>query len=76
MQNSNTQPSSDMINKTKDAQLALRKDIQAKWDKFSEIDVGALASEDDLVTQVVAKYSLDKAKAQADVTALLNGRKF
>ena len=76
MTNSSTKPSSDMLDKGKDARLALQKDIRTKWDKFSEIDVGALASEDDLVTQVVAKYSLDKAKAQSDVTALLNGRKF
>lgn len=76
MTNSSTKPASDLLDKGKASRLALQKDIRTKWDKFSEIDVGALKSEDDLVTQVVAKYSLEKAKAQSDVTALLNGRKF
>jgi len=50
------------------------KDIRAKWDKFSEQDMTALKGKDDLVTQVVAKYSIDKAQAQRDVDALLKGR--
>ena len=52
----------------------LAQDIRSKWDKFSEIEVGALKSDDDLVSQVASKYSLDKAKAQTEVTALLAGR--
>ena len=59
-----------------DAKKILLKDIGAKWGKFSEQELGALKNKDDLITQVVAKYSLDKAKAQTDVTSLLNGRKF
>ncbi len=62
---------SDAANKA-----TLGKDIMAKWDKFSEIDVGALKSEDDLVTQLVSKYSLDKAKAQSEAKTLVNGRAF
>ena len=54
----------------------LLRDISSKWGKFSEQELGALKNRDDLITQVVAKYSLDKTKAQSDVTALLNGRKF
>ena len=50
------------------------KEIRAKWDKFSEQDMSALRGKDDLVTQVVAKYGLDKAQAQRDVDALLKGR--
>ena len=50
------------------------KDIRAKWDKFSEQDMSAFKGKDDLVTQVVAKYSIDKAQAQRDVDALLKGR--
>jgi len=50
------------------------KDIRAKWDKFSEQDMSALKDRDDLVTQVVAKYALDKAQAQRDVDAVLKGR--
>jgi len=65
------QPNPDM-SKSAEITLALHKDIRAKWDKFSEIDVGALKSENDLVTQVVAKYSLDKTKALADVKSLVN----
>jgi hypothetical protein len=50
------------------------KDISAKWGKFSEDELGALKSKDDLVTQIVAKYSLDKAQAQRDVDAVMKGR--
>ena len=53
---------------------AILKEIRAKWDKFSEQDVSALKGKDDLVTQIVAKYSIDKAHAQRDVDALLKGR--
>ena len=53
---------------------AVLKEIRAKWDKFSEQDMTALKGKDDLVTQVVAKYSIDKAQAQRDVDALLKGR--
>lgn len=58
------------------AKTALGKDIMAKWDKFSEIEIGALKSEDDLASQLVTKYSLDKAKAQTEAKALVNGRPF
>ena len=53
---------------------AILKEIRAKWDKFSEQDLAALKGKDDLVTQIVAKYSIDKAHAQRDVDALLKGR--
>jgi hypothetical protein len=52
----------------------LLKDIGAKWSKFSEQELGALKNRDDLVSQVVAKYSLDKAQAQTDVDAVMKGR--
>jgi hypothetical protein len=52
----------------------LLKDIGAKWSKFSEQELGALKNRDDLVTQVVAKYSMDKAQAQRDVDAVMKGR--
>ena len=47
----------------------------AKWGKFSEQDLSALKGNDDLVTQLAAKYSLEKAQAQRDVDALLKGRR-
>ena len=50
------------------------KEISAKWGKFSEQDLSALKSKDDLVSQVVAKYSIEKGQAQRDVDALLKGR--
>ena len=57
-----------------DAKQILLKDIGAKWNKFSEQELGALKSKDELVTQVVAKYSIDKAQAQRDVDAVMKGR--
>ena len=52
----------------------LLKDIGAKWSKFSEQELNALTNKDELVTQVVAKYSIDKAQAQRDVDAVMKGR--
>ena len=49
-------------------------DISAKWGKFSEDDLSALKSRDDLVTQIVAKYSYEHGQVQRDVDALLKGR--
>lgn len=50
------------------------KDIHAKWNKFSEQEIAALKGKDDLVTQVMSKYSLEHGMAQRDVDALLKGR--
>jgi hypothetical protein len=72
MPNTTGQPNSEVNAKAGAKQL--RDDIRAKWDRFSDIEVGALKSNDELVDQVVAKYSLDKAKAQSDVNAFLKGR--
>jgi hypothetical protein len=68
---SDQKTNSDAANKA-----ALGKDIRAKWDKFSEIEVGALKSEGDLVTQLVAKYEFDKPKAESEAKALVKGRSF
>jgi division protein CdvB (Snf7/Vps24/ESCRT-III family) len=57
-----------------DAKKILLKEISAKWGKFSEDELGALKSKDDLVSQVVAKYSIEKAQAQRDVDAVMKGR--
>ena len=54
--------------------LAVMRDIIAKWSHFSEQEVSALKGKADLVSQVVAKYGLDKAQAQRDVDAVLKGR--
>ena len=50
------------------------KEIRAKWGKFSEQDLSCLKSNGDLVTQLAAKYSLDKSQAQRDVDAFMKGR--
>jgi hypothetical protein len=57
-----------------DTKQIVLKEIGSKWNKFSEQDLSSLKGKDDLVTQVVAKYGLEKAQAQKDVDALLNGR--
>ena len=57
-----------------EAKQILLKDISSRWGKFSEQELDALKSTDDLVTQIVAKYSINKAKAQSDVDAVMKGR--
>jgi hypothetical protein len=57
-----------------DIKQALLKDIHVKWGKFTDQELGGLKNNDDLVTQVVAKYGLDKAQAQRDVDMLRAGR--
>lgn len=70
--NQNTAPAK-AENAAENRQILL-KDIGAKWGKFSEQELGALKDRDDLVDQVVAKYSLEKAQAQKDVDAVMKGR--
>jgi len=57
-----------------DTKQILLKDIGAKWGKFSAQELGALKNKNELVTKVVAKYSIDKAQAQRDVDAVMKGR--
>jgi len=57
-----------------EAKQILLKDISSKWGKFSEQELGALKNRDDLITQVVAKYSIDKTQAQREVDAVMKGR--
>jgi hypothetical protein len=56
--------------------LALLGEIGGKWNKFSKQELSDLKNSDDLVTQVVAKYGLEKDVAQRDVNALVKGRTF
>ena len=69
--NQNTSPS---VSDAAENKEILLKDIGAKWNKFSEQELGALKNRDDLVTQVVAKYGTEKAQAQRDVDAIMKGR--
>ncbi|WP_454622082.1 hypothetical protein [Bradyrhizobium cenepequi] len=59
---------------TAEAKQIILKEIGSKWGKFSEQELSALKDRDDLVTQVVAKYGLEKSQAQRDVDALMKGR--
>jgi division protein CdvB (Snf7/Vps24/ESCRT-III family) len=59
---------------TVESKQILLKDISAKWGKFSQQELGALKSKDDLINQVVTKYSLEKAQVQRDVDAVMKGR--
>jgi hypothetical protein len=61
---------------TEEGRKILLKDIATKWNKFSEQETTAMKSKDDLVTQLVAKYSMEKAQAQHDADAFLKGRQF
>jgi hypothetical protein len=72
----NTAPNTSAVTPatTAETKQIVLKDIGAKWDKFSEQDLSAIKGRDDLVTQVVAKYGLEKAQAQRDVDTVLNGR--
>jgi hypothetical protein len=65
---------SERIGNSAESKQILLKDIGARWGKFSEKELGALKSIDDLVAQVVAKYSIDKTQAQHDVDAVVKGR--
>ena len=59
---------------TAETKQIVLKEIGSKCGKFSEQELSALKGNDDLVTQVVAKYALEKAQAQRDVDALLKRR--
>ena len=59
---------------TAETRQIVLKEIGAKWNKFSEQDLSAFKSKDDVVTQVVAKYGLEKTQAQRDVDTLMKGR--
>lgn len=52
----------------------MRAEIVQKWSKFTDQEVTALKSKDDLVSQVQSKYQLDKTQAQKDVDAFAKGR--
>jgi division protein CdvB (Snf7/Vps24/ESCRT-III family) len=57
-----------------EAKQIVLKEIGTKWSKFSEQELSALKDRDDLVTQVVAKYGLEKSQAQRDVDTLMKDR--
>ncbi len=70
-----TNVSSNTSSPSTDPRQMLLKEIGAKWTKFSADELSALKSKDDLISQVVAKYSLEKGQAQRDVDALMKDRR-
>ena len=52
----------------------VRKEVGAKWSKFSEQDLSALKGRDDLVNQVVSRCGVETSEAQRDVDSILKGR--
>jgi hypothetical protein len=54
----------------------LANEIQAKWSKLNSSDLTQAKSHDALSALVAKAYSLDKATADADVTAWMAGRSF
>lgn len=66
----------DTPSTAEESRKILLKEIGTKWNKFSEQETTAMKSKDDLVTQLVAKYSMEKAQAQHDADAFLKGRQF
>lgn len=74
MTNVASNPSSSNPQGAAETKQIVLKEIGAKWNKFSAQDLSALKGKDDLVTQITAKYGLEKVQAQRDVDALLKGR--
>jgi len=67
-------PKTQEHTQTVEGRKALMKDIHVKWNKFSEQEVDALKSNEDLVDQLVTKYGLAKDAAQRDADTLRAGR--
>jgi hypothetical protein len=58
------------------AKKQLRADIGSKWGKFSAEELTGLQNNGDLVTQLAAKYGLEKDAPTRDAAAVVNGRAF
>jgi hypothetical protein len=52
----------------------VRREVAAKWSRFSAQDLSALKDRDDLVREVAARYGIEKSEAQRDVDSVLKGR--
>jgi len=48
--------------------------IGSKWSKFSKHELSMLKTNDELVSQIVSKYGLERLAAQRDVHTLMAGR--
>ena len=54
----------------------LLNDIHAKWSKLNQADVANVRSHEALSALVAKAYSMDKARADADVTVWMSDRSF
>jgi len=54
---------------------ALHALIKARWSKFTDFELEALADNADLTNQVALKYGLDLSRARTEVERLLKGRR-
>jgi hypothetical protein len=54
----------------------LRSEIGSKWGKFTQQELTDLKDNDDLVTQLVAKYGIEKDAATRDAATVVKGRPF
>jgi hypothetical protein len=52
----------------------VRREVGARWKKFSTQELSALKDRDDLVKEVASRYGIDKSQAQRDVDSVLQGR--
>jgi hypothetical protein len=50
------------------------KEVGAMWGKFSEQELSVLEGDDDLVTQIMAKYGFGRGEAYHKVDRVLKGR--
>jgi len=57
------------------AKRLILKDIRSRWGKFSEAELERLGDNDDLVGQIADKYGIDRTQAQAEVDAVMLGRR-
>jgi hypothetical protein len=73
---STSAPATNPMQDKAQAKKLLRADIGSKWGKFSEQELTDLKDNDDLVTQLVAKYGLERDAAQRDAAAVVKGRTF
>jgi len=67
-------PLPDMAQRSAGAVQALHDDIRTCWSRLTDIEIGHLKDNDELVTKVSGLYGLERATAQSDVNDLLKGR--
>jgi len=54
---------------------ALHAVIRARWPRFTDFELGALANTEDLVNQVAIKYGIELTRARSEVAGVLKGHR-